>query len=50
MRSLLSFFVVALVALFSLPATASPESDVKAAYAAWDAAFSKGDAKAVAAF
>jgi ketosteroid isomerase-like protein len=29
---------------------ASAENDVKAAYSAWDAAFNKGDAKAVAAF
>ena len=29
---------------------ASPEDDVKAAYAAWDQAFGKGDAKAIAAF
>jgi uncharacterized protein (TIGR02246 family) len=28
----------------------TPEADVKAAYAAWDAAFNQGDAKAVAAF
>jgi uncharacterized protein (TIGR02246 family) len=28
----------------------SPQGDVTAAYAAWDAAFNKGDAKAVAAF
>lgn len=28
----------------------SPEDDVKAAYAAWDEAFGKGDAKAVATF
>ena len=28
---------------------AEPKSDVTAAYAAWDAAFNKGDAKAVAA-
>jgi uncharacterized protein (TIGR02246 family) len=34
---------------FITPATAS-ESDVKAAYSAWDAAFKKGDAKAIAAF
>lgn len=29
---------------------ASPEADVKAAYVAWDAAFNRADAKAVAAF
>jgi ketosteroid isomerase-like protein len=29
---------------------ASAEDDVKAAYSAWDAAFNKGDSKAVAAF
>jgi ketosteroid isomerase-like protein len=29
---------------------ASPEEEVKAAYASWDQAFSKGDAKAIAAF
>jgi ketosteroid isomerase-like protein len=28
---------------------ADPKSDVTAAYAAWDAAFNKGDAKAIAA-
>ena len=28
---------------------AAPDEDVKAAYAAWDAAFNKGDAKAIAA-
>jgi uncharacterized protein (TIGR02246 family) len=31
-------------------ASAGPAEDVKAAYSAWDAAFNKGDAKAVAAF
>jgi uncharacterized protein (TIGR02246 family) len=34
----------------SLAFAASAEDDVKAAYSAWDAAFNKGDAKAVAAF
>ena len=34
----------------SLPVVASPDSEVKAAYAAWDAAFKKADAKAIAAF
>lgn len=29
---------------------ASPEADVKAAYIAWDAAFNRADAKAIAAF
>src|SRR5215218_5183921 len=32
------------------PALADMKSDVTAAYGAWDAAFNKGDAKAVAAF
>lgn len=51
MRKLLSLVALALMALAVAPArAASPEADVKAAYAAWDAAFSKGDAKAVAAF
>src|SRR5919205_2513208 len=36
--------------LHSSAFAASAEDDVKAAYSAWDAAFNKGDAKAVAAF
>ena len=38
--------------LLAAPAAsaAGPADDVKAAYAAWNAAFNKGDAKAVAAF
>jgi uncharacterized protein (TIGR02246 family) len=36
--------------LSSSPFAASPEDDVKSAYSAWDAAFNKGDAKAVATF
>lgn len=39
------------VSVASAPGLAgSPEEDVKAAYSAWDAAFAKADAKAVAAF
>jgi uncharacterized protein (TIGR02246 family) len=48
-----SVAVLMLCANVLMPATtyaASPEEDVKAAYAAWDAAFNKGDAKAIAAF
>jgi ketosteroid isomerase-like protein len=50
-----SFYAAILVicagALASLTAyAASPEEEVKAAYAGWDQAFSKGDAKAIAAF
>src|SRR5882757_2714515 len=43
---------IALFLLTAAPAgsfAADPKSDVTAAYAAWDAAFNKGDAKAVAA-
>ncbi len=51
MRKLLSFAALVLMALVAIPSLAvSSEADVKAAYAAWDEAFSKGDAKAVAAF
>ena len=51
MRKFLSFAALALMALVAVPSlAASSEADVKAAYAAWDEAFSKGDAKAVAAF
>lgn len=39
------FAVVAMMAY-----AASPEKEVRAAYAAWDRAFSTGDAKAIAAF
>ena len=35
---------------WAAPASADMKSDVTAAYGAWDAAFNKGDAKAVAAF
>lgn len=39
------------LSLFALtPAKADAAADVKAAYAAWDAAFNKADAKAIAAF
>jgi ketosteroid isomerase-like protein len=41
----LFLFIAAPVGSFA----ADPKSDVTAAYAAWDAAFNKGDAKAVAA-
>lgn len=55
MSRILSFCASILVAcalgFAALPAYAgSPEDDVAAAYAAWDAAFSKADAKAIAAF
>src|SRR6202790_1290873 len=43
---------IALFLFIAAPAgslAADPKSDVTAAYAAWDAAFNKGDAKAVAA-
>lgn len=47
----LSMCVLALAAMLGAPVIAfASEAEVKAAYAAWDAAFSKGDAKAVAAF
>ena len=35
---------------WTAPASADMKSDVTAAYGAWDAAFNKGDAKAIAAF
>jgi uncharacterized protein (TIGR02246 family) len=41
---------IAISALSFIPSVIAQESDVKAAYAAWDAAFKKGDAKAIAAF
>ena len=47
-NAMLSLFVGLLVPAVARAAT--PNDDVKAAYAAWDAAFNKGDAKAVAAF
>ena len=50
MRSFRSFAILAFVVIFGIPAAFASEAEVKAAYAAWDAAFSKGDAKAVAAF
>jgi ketosteroid isomerase-like protein len=55
MRKLYSLCFVLVAALTlslaaSLSSAASPDSEVKAAYAAWDAAFKKSDAKAVAAF
>lgn len=51
-RLLTSIFTVLCICLFAFaPAKADPVDDeVKAAYSAWDAAFNKGDAKAVAAF
>jgi uncharacterized protein (TIGR02246 family) len=42
--------VCGLLLLPAAASSASPEDQVKAAYGAWDAAFNKGDAKAVAAF
>ena len=50
-----SFGVSLFVLCFALMApaavkAASPQEQVKAAYAAWDSAFNKGDGKAVAAF
>ncbi|RWO20364.1 nuclear transport factor 2 family protein [Mesorhizobium sp.] len=51
-RLLTAIFAVLSLCLFSWsPANADPVDDqVKAAYVAWDAAFNKADAKAVAAF
>jgi uncharacterized protein (TIGR02246 family) len=40
----------AILLMFGSGLVASAQDDVTAAYAAWDAAFNKGDAKAVAAF
>jgi ketosteroid isomerase-like protein len=55
MRNIRLFCVAILVicagTLVSMTAyAASPEEEVKAAYTAWDQAFSKADAKAIAAF
>jgi uncharacterized protein (TIGR02246 family) len=55
MPSMRSFYVAILVicagALASMTAYATePDEQVKAAYAGWDQAFNKGDAKAIAAF
>ena len=44
------FAVLATVAVPLAANAASPQDDVTAAYAAWDAAFATGDAKAIAAF
>jgi len=44
---------VAILVIFASATTSlagSPEEDIKSAYAEWDAAFGKGDAKAIAAF
>ncbi|MEZ2126831.1 MULTISPECIES: SgcJ/EcaC family oxidoreductase [unclassified Sinorhizobium] len=51
-RLLTSIFAMLCICLFAfVPAKAGPADDqVKAAYSAWDEAFNKGDAKAVAAF
>ena len=46
--ALIAALTLSLAAL--LPLAAAPDSEVKAAYAAWDAAFKKADAKAIAAF
>jgi uncharacterized protein (TIGR02246 family) len=46
-----AILVLCIGILVPAPANAADlEDEVKAAYAAWDAAFSKGDAKAIAAF
>jgi ketosteroid isomerase-like protein len=46
-----AILIIGTASLAIAPALAgSPEEDVKTAYAAWDAAFGKGDAKAIAAF
>ena len=45
--SAFALFLLAAIPVGSV--AADPKSDVTAAYAAWDAAFNKGDAKAVAA-
>ncbi len=51
MQRFRSFAIVAFMAVLGIPMAAfASDAEVKAAYAAWDAAFSKGDAKAVAAF
>lgn len=51
MRTYLAAALVALAAFsWTAPAIADMKADVTAAYAAWDAAFNMGDAKAVAAF
>ena len=51
MRILLASMAAALVTFALVPAaSADPAADVKTAYAAWDEAFNKGDANAVAAF
>ncbi|MFA1678178.1 DUF4440 domain-containing protein [Rhizobium mongolense] len=51
-KLLTSMFAVLCICLFAFaPAKADPiDDEVKAAYSAWDAAFNKADAKAVAAF
>ena len=50
MRAVSIAFVAILCTALTAPASADMKSDVTAAYGAWDAAFNKGDAKAVAAF
>lgn len=53
MNKLLTSFFVALCLFFGASLSAKAQSvdeQVKAAYAAWDDAFNKGDAKAIAAF
>jgi len=55
MMTLRSIYLAILVICVGSLATAnafagSPQDDVKNAFAAWDAAFNKGDAKAIAAF
>ena len=54
MNRFFSIYLAALALCMSLfvsgSALASADDEVKAAYSAWDAAFNKGDAKAVAAF
>lgn len=49
-KLLTSMFAVLCIFFSFAPAKADPADEVKAAYSAWDAAFNKADAKAVAAF
>jgi ketosteroid isomerase-like protein len=49
-RSICWAILVVCAAWATMSLAAAPDSDVKTAYAAWDAAFNKKDAKAIAAF
>jgi len=49
-KLLTSMFAILCIFFSFAPAKADPADEVKAAYSAWDAAFNKADAKAVAAF